>query len=124
MIRSNRNFRTALVLAAGLFVAGSASASTVTECLDDVTITRNAITGAKTFLNANDQNNLAGKADGASQKINKGKFSDASTVLNDMSAKISSLVNAAKPKLGADEGAVISADIATASACVTGLMTQ
>lgn len=112
------------LVAASLLVAGSASAATVEECMIDVGLARNAVTAATTFVHAKDQEGLAGKADSASVKLSKGKFADASLDLASMTAKVAELVGAAKPKLGADDGAAINAAVGTASTCVTQLMTQ
>lgn len=124
MPRSITNFRTVLVFTAGVLAAGSAGAATVSECIGDVAVAKAAIQGATTFLNAKDQTGLAGKSDGAMQKLDKGKFVDASQILADMAVKVTSLVNAAKPKLGAEEGAAISADIGASSTCVMQLLSQ
>lgn len=115
--------RTVLLVAAALF-AGSAAAATVTECITDVQIAKNDINAATTFANVKDQTGLSGKADSAMQKLDLGKFGDAAVVLQDMATKVTTLATAAKPKLGADDAALISADIATAQTCVTQLLTQ
>ncbi|HEX4944881.1 MAG TPA: hypothetical protein VFV55_11050 [Usitatibacteraceae bacterium] len=124
MPRSHPKFRAVLVLTAGLLAAGTVSAATVSECVGDVSVAKADITAATTFVNAKDQTGLAGKADSAMQKLDKGKFADASLILADMAAKVTSLVSATKPKLGAEDGALISADIGVASTCVTQLLTQ
>lgn len=118
-----RKCHTVLLVAAALF-SGAAAAATVTECITDVQLAKNDINAATTFVNAKDRVGLSGKADSAMQKLDTGKFADAALVLSDMSAKVSSLVTAAKPKLGATDGATISADIAAAQTCVSQLMTQ
>jgi hypothetical protein len=120
----NRNhlFRT-ITLAAGLLAAGAAGAGTVSECIVDVTGAKTDIAAAN-FLHEKDRVGLLGKADSAIAKLDKGKFADASTTLSAMSSQVASLVGAAKPKLGAADGAVISADIDTAKTCVVQLMTQ
>ena len=119
----SRKSRIALCVAAALF-SGSAGAATVSECITDVQIVQNDVNAAVTFLNAKDQTGLSGKATSAMQKLDQGKFADASQVLADMAAKVTALATAAKPKLGADEAALISGDIATSQTCVTQLMTQ
>jgi hypothetical protein len=121
----NRNhlFRT-ITLAAGLFAAGAAGAATVSECVGDVAVAKATIQGATTFLNERDRIGLVGKADSAMAKLDKGKFADASTTLSAMSSQVASLVGAAKPKLGAADGAAISEDVDTLSTCVVQLMTQ
>lgn len=112
------------VLVAAALLATSAGAATVSECITDVQIAKNDINTATTFLNVKDQVGLSGKADSAMQKLDMAKLADASQVLADMAAKVTTLVSAAKPKLGAADAALISADISTAQACVTQLMTQ
>ena len=123
MTRSILKTRSVLILAAAL-AAGSAQAATVSECVAYVGVAQASITAATTFAHAKDQVALLGKADSASLKLDSGKFADAALVLTDMSAKVTELVGAAKPKLDAAEGATISADIAAASACVAQLMSQ
>lgn len=124
MIRSITTIRAAVVLAA-LMGAGSASAATVTECIADVSVAQATILAATTFVNPQkDQVRLAATADNAISKLDAGKFGDASVKLSDMARKIDELLNASKPKLGAEDGAAISADIAAAQECVTQLMAQ
>ena len=118
------NYTRIVLAAAAALLAGHATAATVTECIGDVQLAKADILAATTFTNPFDQVNLAGKADGASSKLDKGKFADAAAVLADMASKVASLVGAAKPKLGTTDAAVISADIATAQTCVAQLMTQ
>ncbi|MGE5094507.1 MAG: hypothetical protein ACM3SO_05175 [Betaproteobacteria bacterium] len=118
-----RNSRITAVVAAAL-LATSAGAATVSECITDVQIAKNDINDATTFVSTKDQVGLSGKADSAMQKLDMAKLADASQVLADMAAKVTTLATAAKPKLGAADAALISADISTAQACVTQLMTQ
>ena len=115
--------RTTLLIATALFTA-SASAATVSECITDVQLAANDITAATTFASARDQVGLLDKANSAAQKLDLGKFGDAALVLADMGSKVTTLATAAKPKLGSDDAALISADIATAQTCVAQLMTQ
>jgi hypothetical protein len=114
----------ATLAAAVILFAGNCAAATVSECIADVQLVKNDVLAATTFVNAVDQNGLAGKADGAMTKLDKGKFGDAASVLADMASKVNTLLTAAKPKLGAADAAVIAADIATSQTCVNQLMTQ
>lgn len=116
--------RVALFGAALLIAAGSAGAATVSECIAAVGVAKADIAAATTFEHERDRAGLQGKADSAILKLDQAKFGDAQENLSSMSTKVGELVNAAKPKLGADDGAVISADVAAAQACVTQLQTQ
>jgi hypothetical protein len=114
----------AILAAAAFAFASAANAATVTECIADAQIIDNDILAATTFVNAKDQVQLAGKVDSVISKLDKAKFADALSDLDAMSKKVASLLEASKPKLGAADAALISADIATAQTCITQLMTQ
>ena len=122
---STRNLFTRAALAAALLAAAaSVQAATVSECIADVGVAQASILSATTFVNARDQANLSFKADGAVQKLDKAKVADAAQILADMAAKVTALATDEKPKLGAEDAALISGNIATAQACVAQLMTQ
>ena len=110
------------LLALGLcFIAPPAQATTISECqaLIGVLITD---TQAATTLSAKDEAALLGKAQNASLKLDQAKFADALQKLVDYQNTLNALHSAAKPKIGANDYATLSADVAAAIACVQDLI--
>jgi anionic cell wall polymer biosynthesis LytR-Cps2A-Psr (LCP) family protein len=92
------------VLAASLafsaVAVGSASASTVEECQDKLSILRaNTVAAETSFDNPKSFNNLVEKLDAAAAKLAEGKNADAVQKLVDFQTTLNALATAPKPKV-------------------------
>jgi FIMAH domain-containing protein len=92
------------VLAASLafsaVAVGSASASTVEECQDKLSILRaNTVAAETSFDNPKSFNNLVAKLDAAAAKFAEGKNADAVQKLVDFQTTLNALATAPKPKV-------------------------
>lgn len=76
---------------------------------------------ANTSLKTRDEEGLIGKTIGAGIKINQDKFNDATTKLDQIGSKVSSLADATKPKISEDDADLISSKQTDAELCVDGL---
>ena len=95
----------------------------VGACSVELNSVHAAIAGA-TFYGATGETNrslMLAKLEAANAKIALLKYSDAIDKLDDISAKATELVNAAKPKLSSESGTVINTAVSSAIGCVGGL---
>jgi anionic cell wall polymer biosynthesis LytR-Cps2A-Psr (LCP) family protein len=90
----------AALLAFSAVAVGSASASTVEECRDKLTMLRaNTVAAETSFANPKSFNNLVEKLDAAAAKLAEGKNADAVQKLVDFQTTLNALATAPKPKV-------------------------
>ena len=90
----------AAVLSLSAVGAGTASATTLDECQDQLATLRDATLAAHTsFTNQKDVDGLVAKLDAASAKLAAGKNSDAVAKLVEFQTTLNALATAPKPKV-------------------------
>lgn len=112
-----------VALALGL-VALPATATTISECQGLIAMTKGDLAGVEIGGGNPDRTraSLESKLDGASVKLDQLKLEDAQMKLTDFQTSVANLVDVPKPKISAEDAAILTGDAGAAFDCVQNLI--